>query len=310
MNMALRKNSMHGSLDALWRGVSEMPKSFDKLRGNYSKDYWETLANQVGSAPTRVITNVMANLMNGMEVGGTVGKMNEAFFKYNFMDQWNRSMHVEATKHAVEFLREHAENTAKKMGGEDKDGTLRSERFLNELGLKHTDVKFNKAGELELNDKVESAIVQYVEEAMAHPDAGSNPMWMNDPRFAMISQMKRFTFAHAKYILGRGMSELSKGNAFPIAPMAIAMPWMMAADGLRNTLTGAEGYQATSALDSAKHLAERAGHFGRGQFGLDIDEAIARGESPVEALAGPSVERFGNIARGIHSGHLLDALTQ
>ena len=310
MNMALRKNSMHGSLDALWRGVSEMPKSFDKLRGNYSKDYWETLANQVGSAPTRVITNVMANLMNGMEVGGTVGKMNEAFFKYNFMDQWNRSMHVEATKHAVEFLREHAENIAKKMGGEDKDGTLRSERFLNELGLKHTDVKFNKAGELELNDKVESAIVQYVEEAMAHPDAGSNPMWMNDPRFAMISHMKRFTFAHAKYVLGRGMSELSKGNAFPIAPMAIAMPWMMAADGLRNTLTGSEGYQATSALDSAKHLAERAGHFGRGQFGLDIDEAITRGDSPVEALLGPTVERFGNIARGLHNGNAIDGMTQ
>lgn len=309
MNMALRKNSMHGSLDALWRGVSEMPKSFDKFRGNYSKDYWETLANQVGSAPTRIITNVMANLMNGMEVGGIVGKLNETFFKYNFMDQWNRSMHVEATKHAVEFLREHSENTVKKMGGEDKDGTLRSQRFLDELGLKHTDVKFNAAGELILNDKVESAIVQYVEEAMAHPDAGSNPMWMNDPRFAMLSQMKRFTFAHAKYVLGRGMSELSKGNAFPIAPMAIAMPWMMAADGLRNTLTGSEGYQATSALDEAKHLAERAGHFGRGQFGLDIDEAITRGDSPVEALLGPTVERFGNIARGLHNGNAIDGMT-
>ena len=310
MNMALRKNSMHGSIDALWRGVSEMPKSFDKFRGNYSKDYWETLANQVGSAPTRIITNVMANLMNGMEINGTIGKLNETFFKFNFMDQWNRSMHVEATKHAVEFLREHAENTAKKMGGEDKDGTLRSKRFLDELGLEHTDVKFNTDGELILNDKVESAIVQYVEEAMAHPDAGSNPMWMNDPRFAMISQMKRFTFAHAKYVLGRGMRELSKGNAFPIAPMAIAMPWMMAADGLRNTLTGSEGYQATSALDEAKHLAERAGHFGRGQFGLDIDEAIVRGDSPVEALLGPSVERFGNIARGLHNGNAIDAMTE
>lgn len=309
MNMALRKNSMHGSIDALWRGVSEMPKSFDKFRGNYSKDYWETLANQVGSAPTRIVTNVMANLMNGMEINGTVGKLNETFFKYNFMDQWNRSMHVEATKHAVEFLREHSENVAKGMGGVDKDGALRSKRFLDELGLEHTDVKFNKAGELELNDKVESAIVQYVEEAMAHPDAGSNPMWMNDPRFAMISQMKRFTFAHAKYVLGRGMTELSKGNAFPIAPMAIAMPWMMAADGLRNTLTGSEGYQATSALDEAQHLAERAGHLGRGQFAADIEGAMDRGASPVEVLLGPTAERFGNIARGLHNGNAIDAMT-
>jgi len=309
MNMAMRKNSMHGSIDALWRGVSEMPKSFDKFRGNYSKDYWETLANQVGSAPTRIVTNVMANLMNGMEINGTVGKLNETFFKYNFMDQWNRSMHVEATKHAVEFLREHSENVAKGMGGVDKDGTLRSKRFLDELGLKHTDVKFNAAGELILNDKIESAVVQYVEEAMAHPDAGSNPMWMNDPRFAMISQMKRFTFAHAKYVLGRGMTELFKGNAFPIAPMAIAMPWMMAADGLRNTLTGTEGYQATSALDEAQHLAERAGHLGRGQFAADIEGAMDRGGSPVEALLGPTAERLGNIARGLHNGNAIDAMT-
>lgn len=309
MNMAMRKNSMHGSIDALWRGVSEMPKSFDKFRGNYSKDYWETLANQVGSAPTRIVTNVMANLMNGMEINGTVGKLNETFFKYNFMDQWNRSMHVEATKHAVEFLREHSENVAKGMGGVDKDGTLRSKRFLDELGLKHTDVKFNAAGELILNDKIESAVVQYVEEAMAHPDAGSNPMWMNDPRFAIISQMKRFTFAHAKYVLGRGMTELFKGNAFPIAPMAIAMPWMMAADGLRNTLTGSEGYQATSALDEAQHLAERAGHLGRGQFAADIEGAMDRGASPVEVLLGPTAERFGNIARGLHNGNAIDAMT-
>ena len=181
--------------------------------------------------------------------------------------------------------------------------------------MQASDIKFNGAGELILDsrinpsaDKVERAIVQWVEEAMAHPDAGSNPLWMNDPRWALISQMKRFTFANAKFVLGRGMKELKLGNAFPVAPAMLAMPWMMAADGLRDFVTQSPGHQAKSTLDYAQHAMERANLFGRGQFGLDTVGAVARGGSPVEALGGPTVEMFGNIARGAHNGQLIDTL--
>jgi len=288
--------------------LADMPRTFDALDATYTKDQWETLAKQVGSAPSRIVTSVMADLMNGMHVGGKLGELNEAFFKYNFMDQWNRSMHIESTKHAVEFLREHSENSRGNTGATGKDGTLRSRRFLQELGLTDADVVFNKAGEPVLNDKTERAIVQYVEEAMAHPDAGSNPMWMNDQRFALLSQMKRFTFAHAKYILDRGIKEVKDGNIFPLLPVMIAMPWMMAADGMKNTLRGSEGYQAKDMLDLITHSAERAGLAGRGQFGVDAAEAAGRGGNAVEALGGPSVEMFGNISRAAHDGKALDAM--
>ena len=133
---------------------------------------------------------------------------------------------------------------------------------------------------------------------------------MNDPRFVLLAQMKRFTFAHAKFVLDRGIKEYKNGNAFPIAPAIIAMPWMMAADGVRDTITMSDNaYRANwGALDYAKHAAERAGHFGRGQFGLDMTEAAGRGQSPVEALGGPTVEMFGNFARGAHNGQLLDQM--
>ncbi len=308
MQLALRKNSLSGSMDSLFRGIRDLPRAFKSREKDINRDYWEKLAYQVGSAPTRIINGVMQDLMNGITMGGTVGELNNRFFRFNGMEQWNRSMHVEATRHAVEFLREHKENVEQKKGDTDKNGGLRSERFLRELGVQASDIKFNGAGELILNDKVERAIVQWVEEAMAHPDAGSNPLWMNDPRWALISQMKRFTFANAKFVLGRGMKELKLGNAFPVAPAMLAMPWMMAADGLRDALTGSAGYQAKGALDYAQHAMERANLFGRGQFGLDTIDAVARGGSPVEALGGPTVEMFGNIARGAHNGQLLDTL--
>ena len=308
MQLALRKNSLSGSMDSLFRGIRDLPRAFKSREKDINRDYWEKLAYQVGSAPTRIINGVMQDLMNGITMGGTVGELNNKFFRFNGMEQWNRSMHVEATRHAVEFLREHKENVEQKKGDTDKNGGLRSERFLRELGVQASDIKFNGAGELILNDKVERAIVQWVEEAMAHPDAGSNPLWMNDPRWALISQMKRFTFANAKFVLGRGMKELKLGNAFPVAPAMLAMPWMMAADGLRDALTGSAGYQAKGALDYAQHAMERANLFGRGPFGLDTIDAVARGGSPVEALGGPTVEMFGNIARGAHNGQLLDTL--
>ena len=88
----------------------------------------------------------------------------------------------------------------------------------------------------------------------------------------------------------------------------LAMPWMMAADGLRDFVTQSPGYQAKSTLDYAQHAMGRANLFGRGQFGLDTLDAVGRGGSPVEALGGPTVEMFGNIARGAHNGHLIDTM--
>lgn len=132
---------------------------------------------------------------------------------------------------------------------------------------------------------------------------------MNDPRFALLAQMKRFTFAHSKYILGRGMKELKLGNSFPVAPALIAMPWMLAADGLRDTLTMKDtSYKNNWGLwDYATHAFQRAGLTGRTQFGFDVDNALDRGASPLEALGGPSVEMFGNLTRGANNGHLIDA---
>lgn len=309
LQLALRKNAMAGSLDALFRGIRDMPRTFKAMDKKVNPDYWEHLAYQVGSAPHRIVNDVMSRLMNGMHLGGTVGKLNEKFFRYNFMEQWNRSMHVEATKHAVEFLKEAAR-------GQHGD---HSDRFLKELGVTKEEVlkaiqtenfKGQPYETLKLTDNLERAIVQYVDEAMAHPDTGSNAMWMNDPRFALLAQMKRFTFSHSKYVLDRGISEYKLGNAFPLAPAVIAMPWILAADGLRDTLTLTENNQRANwgVWDYAKHSFERAGHAGRGQFFNDAMNAAGRGSSPVEALGGPTVEMFGNFARGAHNGHLIDAM--
>lgn len=312
LQLALRRNAMKGSLDAMFRGIRDMPRTFKAFNKKVNPDYWEKLAYQVGTAPHRIINDTMSNLLNGMHISGTVGKLNEKFFRYNFMEQWNRSMHVEATKHAVEFLKEAARG---------EHGQEHSERFLKDLGVTKEEIlsaiqsvedNGTTYESLRLTDNIERAIGQYVEEAMAHPDAGSNAMWMNDPRFALLAQMKRFTFSHSKYILDRGIKEMKLGNSFPVAPALIAMPWMLAADGLRDTLAMRTHPERANwgVTDYLGHSFERAGHAGRGQFFNDAVGAVQRGSSPVEALAGPSAEMFGDIIRGANNGRLLDTLVE
>ena len=313
MQLALRKGSMSGTLDTLWRGIREMPRSFDKLDAGYTPDKWERLANQIGTAPSRIIANVMAQMQNGMTLPGKIGHWNDQFFKLNFMDQWNRSMHIEATKHGVEFLKEHAEIVR---NSKNADLVERSRRYLNELGVKESDIKVDGDGGLYIDvtnvgsDRVARAISQYVSEAMAHPDAGSNPMWMNDPRFALLAQMKRFTFAHSKYVLDRGIKEYKLGNAFPLVPAVLAMPWMLAADGLRDTLTMADTSYKNNwgILDHMQHAWSRAGHAGRGQFFGDMEQSIRHGGSGIEGFAGPTAELFGRISRGAHTGAWFDSM--
>jgi len=312
LQLALRRNSMKGSLDALFRGIRDMPRTFKAFNKEVNPDYWEKLAYAVGTAPHRIVNDTMSNLMNGMHISGTIGKLNEKFFRYNFMEQWNRSMHVEATKHAVEFLKEAAR---------EEHGKEHSQRFLKMLGVtkeeilsavKQVEDNGTTYESLELTDNIERAIGQYVEEAMAHPNAASNAMWMNDPRFALLAQMKRFTFSHSKYILDRGINEMKLGNSFPVAPALIAMPWMLAADGLRDTLAMRSHPERANwgVLDYLGHSYERAGHAGREQFFNDAISAVQRGTSPVEALAGPSAEMFGDIIRGANNGRLLDTMVE
>lgn len=312
MQLAFRRNSFDDLLGTLFRGIKDLPRMFDWAEKSYTPDYWENLAMELGTAQSRELHGFVAGLSAGNVMRGRIGWLNDKFFQYNGMDIWNRRMHIEATKHGVEFLKEHARGINAK----------HSERFLRELGVSATDIKTTPSGELDLRTtdektakplppeeqarvrRVESAIVQFVAEAMAHPDAGSNPMWMNDPRFALMSQMKRFTFAHNKYVLARGVREFEKNNSWVMAPAIAAMPWMLAADGLKDTLLMRDtGYKANWGVsDYMMQAFQRAGHAGTGQFGIDVESDVAHGGDGLGAVFGPAAQSFGDVLRSVHKG--------
>lgn len=302
LQLAFRKNDMSVALDSLWKGIADLPRSFETIDKHYTPGYWENLGKQVGSVGS--LGSMLSDMHTGFHMPGKIGKLNDLFFRYTGQEAWNRRMNIEATKHAVEFLREHTGQSEHYKPGQH------SERFLKELGLEKSDVQFNKAGELVLNDKVERAIVQFVHESMAYPDPGSNPLWMNDARFALLSQMKRFQFAHARYVLDRGVREWNLGNKAVLYPILPAVATMMVSDALRDVITGGQpAYKNNWGVgDRLLSGFERSGMFGRAQFLDDALSSVKHGGTGIEGALGPTYELFGRMARGANSGKFLDSL--
>lgn len=314
--MAMRKNDMNSALGTLWSGVMALPRTFKTIDAKVTPGAWEKIARQVGGV--RPLGGTMSQHHLGYRMGGTLGKINDAFFRYTGQEAWHHEMNVQAVRHGVEFLRTHAG-----LDPNIKADPIHSRRFLDELGLKKEDIKFNDKGELvladdnasfterERSDKVERAVVQFAREAIAHPDAGSNPLWMNDARFALISQFKPFQFAHTRYVLARAQREMSLGNNFvPTAALASMVAAIGISDAIRDTLNPLSNtnYKKNwTYTDHLLHMMSRSGLFGRSQFTSDVMTDIEHGGTGINAIGGPTIELWGRIAAGAKKDNLIEA---
>jgi hypothetical protein len=295
----------------MFRAISNLPRSFDYIDGlgKGKRDKWEQIAMNLGTAAHRTVKNEMSMIYNGTPVTGRVGWLNDKFFQYNGMEETNRQMTIEATKAAIESIKEHAANVKGNRGDKDKDGGLRSKRHLADLNLKLEDVKFD-ANDMPANRATEMAVAQWVREAIAHPDAGSNALWMNDERFAVMAHMKRFNFSFSKYVLDHAEKEWGHGNHFAMAALPMALGFMAASEAIKDAITPGTGRtQGMDFFEYITHLANRAGLGGRGTMVGDAITSAGMGGSPIEALGGPTVELLSKGMRAV--GHMgqIDAAT-
>lgn len=286
------------------RGIREVPLGF-KDQSKHAKDHWTEMAETLGVIDNATLHQSIGALYNQGMVGGTAQKINDTFFKLNLMEQYNRSMRIGATEAATRFIAKHA------VEGE----SVHSTRWLAELGLKASDVKMHE-GALALTeahglskaeaDKMRSAVNQWVDGAILRPDAADKPIWMNDPRWMLISHLKQFVYSFHQTILKKVGHEFTHGNHAPIMAMASYVPIMIAADMMKGMIQGAgsqpdfkEGWGFGDYIWSGL---QRAGLFGVGQFGLDVATDVQRGGVGIGALAGPTLGQMGD-ALELMGGH-------
>ena len=104
LQLAFRRNKLSSAVDAAFRGFRDLPRSFAAVDSGASRDQWEKMASSLGLINDAVSVSMMADMLNEVPLTGWVEKVNRMFFRYNGMEQWTRSMHIAATRHAMEFI--------------------------------------------------------------------------------------------------------------------------------------------------------------------------------------------------------------
>lgn len=286
------------------RGIREVPLGF-KDQSKQVKDHWTEMSETLGVIDNATLHQSIGALYNQGMVGGTAQKINDTFFKLNLMEQYNRSMRIGATEAATRFIAKHA------VAGE----SVHSERWLAELGLKASDIKMHE-GALALTeahglskveaDKMRSAVNQWVDGAILRPDAADKPIWMNDPRYMLVSHLKQFVYSFHQTILKKVAHEAGHGNYAPVMAMASYVPIMIAADMMKGMIQGGgeqpdfkDGWGIGDYIWSGL---QRAGLFGVGQFGIDVATDVQRGGLGIGALAGPTLGQMGDVLE-LMGGH-------
>lgn len=141
-----------------------------------------------------------------------------------------------------------------------------------------------------------AALNQWVDGAILRPDAADKPIWMNDPRYALVAHLKQFVFSFQKTILERVGHEMKHGNYTPAMALASYVPVMMGADMVKGMIQNngdTPDWQAGwDASDYVGYGIQRAGLLGVGQFGLDVVKDVHRGNTGFFALSGPTIEQL------------------
>jgi hypothetical protein len=253
------------------------------------------LSEAVGSADAAMLNSHAAQEYASVYMTPTARKINDAFFKYNGMEAWNRGMRVGATRSAVMFIQRHAQEPSQ-----------HSVRWLKELGLTRADLRFDTDGNLITDkqtlmaggmekaaaeahiDRLYTAINRWVQGAIITPNAAQRPSWSSDPHYSMFFHLKQFSYSFHQTVLKRAVKEMEHGNMAPIGAFLWYVPVMIASDVAKGMLlNGGELPAHLKGMDLGgwlKHGIERAGVGGIGQIGVDAGHDIW-------SLGGPAVEQ-------------------
>lgn len=302
VGIAVRGGTVGDAWSAFKRGVREIPGSYRKEGA--PKDAATEMAETLGVIDNALLAHTLGDTYNQGMVGSTAQKINDTFFRWNLMEQYNRSMRVGATQAALRFIDKHAQG----------ENPQHSARWLDELGLTAADVQRNQDGSLKLTEadgltpeqalKMRTAVNTWVDGAILRPDAASKPIWMNDPRWALVAHLKSFVYAFHHTIVDRVVHEAKEGNYQPAMALAAYVPVAIAADAVKGMLiNGGEEPDWKKGWGAADYLwngVQRAGLLGVGQFRYDIGNDVDRGGSGFGAMVGPTIQQLTQGVRVLH----------
>ena len=294
LGLMVRGGEMKDAMAAYSRSLKEVWATW---KGVHTTDADAKLAEFLGTVDSGGFLANFGQAYSSMYLHQKVRKWNEALFKWNGMDGFNRGVRIQATQAAISFIKRQATNP-----------TEHSERYLHELTLTKDDVKVDDHGDLDYNNpKMQVAIKRWVDQAILRPNAAHRPTWMSDPHFAVFGHMKQFSYTFHDTIIKRAWMEAKEHSN--LAPMAVLLgaftPMMVAADLAKSILlTGQDPVWMHGGLGGViDHGARRAGLLGLAQPYAD---PIISGHPA--GIGGPAVDQLYSMFTQPFDASLVDAL--
>ena len=155
-------------------------------------------------------------------MGQSAKDITDTWFRVTGLEAYTRFTRVFATGMGTRFLQDHARKA--------QNGNVQSQTYLKELNITADEVLAWEKGKTDkaIREKVNEALAQFVDESIVRPNPAQRPAYANDPRYALIWQLKSFFYAYGKTIVFPALKESHKGfvnqgagaGAMPILMMA------------------------------------------------------------------------------------------
>jgi len=155
-------------------------------------------------------------------MGQSAKDITDTWFRVTGLEAYTRFTRVFATGMGTRFLQDHARKA--------QNGNVQSQTYLKELNITADEVLAWEKGKTDkaTREKVNEALAQFVDESIVRPNPAQRPAYANDPRYALIWQLKSFFYAYGKTIVFPALKESHKGfvnqgagaGAMPILMMA------------------------------------------------------------------------------------------
>lgn len=304
MGIAVRTG---GDFKTAWDGFKVGMKT---LVNKQTREEMRDMLQQLGSADDFLASDILNSNFGSVGLPDTMArKINDFIFKVNGLAGWTRATRFMALRSAHGFMLKHA----------NMDNPT-SARYMDELGLKKGDVtavleegkaptvrvlseaeraKASRA-ELERDERVRTALLRFIDEAILRPTSQQTPGWFGDPYAGLVTQYKSFAYAIHDQISKRIRLELQHGNAGVLLPAMAYVPVIIAAEMLRGFIQYGPGgnshRQDWGPEDWTAFATLRSGLLGpQIQFKEDALGDLKRHKLPGSSFLGPAYQQAGHV---------------
>lgn len=236
--------------------------------------------------------------MNDMTMGRFSQKVQATVFRLNGQNYVTKMTRAIATKAAERYLVRAVE-----------DGTAGEVR-LAELGVTRDDVQsYSRSRDLrsKAGRKYRDAVHKFVNEAVTNPRSTQLPMVANDPRFLLVTTLKKFFYGFYDNVhkaLAKDFTEKRASGGNPLAAIgvtaAVALPMALLAETLRETIRypfGRPDWQGERDMyDWGGSVLGATGALGPLTMAESVYRGTSFGDHPAVAAAGPTAQFAADVA--------------